>query len=54
MYVDDGLVISERKKAINVVLKELTKAFEITTSEVKYFIGPEIMQNKPDSAIEIR
>lgn len=35
-------------------MKELTKTFKITTSEVKYFIGLEIKQNKPESSIEIR
>lgn len=42
LFVDDGLIISESKAAIQAVITKLESLFEITVSDVSTFIGIQI------------
>lgn len=42
IYVDDGLIISRDKNAIDTVLDELRGTFDITVNSLNYFVGLEI------------
>lgn len=46
LYVDDGLIISSSKEAIQLVLSELKKQFEITIGDGTYFVGLEIKRDR--------
>lgn len=46
LFVDDGLIISKNKSVLNVVLEKLKGEFEITISELNYFVGLEIKRNR--------
>ena len=45
IYVDDGLLISPSKQAIETVLLELQKTFEVKVSEANYYVGIEIKRD---------
>lgn len=49
LYVDDGIVMSSDITVIDEVLSKLQKQFEITVSDVNYFVGMQITQNEDGS-----
>ena len=53
LYVDDGLVISKSKYAIDKVLHELKCKFEITMGDVNEFIGMEVKRDREKCTIKI-
>lgn len=53
LYVDDGMLISKSKIAINDVLIYLKSCFQITVDEAEEFIGLEISRNRENRTIKI-
>lgn len=45
IYVDDGLILSTSKQAINTILTELKSNFEITLGNVNCYVGIEIVRD---------
>ena len=53
LYVDDGLLICKSKLAIEKVLSELKKEFEITSGDADEFVGMEISRDREKRTIKI-
>lgn len=53
IYVDDGLIFSRNKQAIDTVLSEMKNSCEIKIYNPEYFVGMEIKRRKEDGSIFI-
>lgn len=53
LYVDDGLILSHRKEAIDTMVKHLSSEFKITLGNGKYYVGMEIERNREERTITI-
>lgn len=53
LYVDDGLVMSNSKTTIDIVLRELRNQFEVTIGDCKLFAGLEIRRDRQSKKIVI-
>ena len=53
LYVDDGLIMSMSKGAIDVVLRKIKKHFEITIVPLRYYVGLEIERDRESRKIKI-
>lgn len=52
-YVDDGLLMSDSKSAIDRILEELRKTFKITMNDDSYFVSLELKRDKAQRTIKI-
>lgn len=53
LYVDDGLMLCECMKAIEIVLEHLKSKFKITSGEANEFVGIEIKRDRPNRSIKL-
>lgn len=53
LYVDDGLILSHSKNAINSLVTKLSKAFKITLGNGEYYVGMEIKRDRKAKTITI-
>lgn len=53
LYVDDGLIFTETKETMDVIVKHLTSSFDVRISEPNYFVGMQIERNRCDRTIFI-
>ena len=51
LYVDDGLILAEDVTALTSFTNELKKAFEVTVSDLGYFVGMEIKHDIENGSI---
>ena len=51
LYVDDGLLLSKSKKAIDTIIDEMKKKFEVTIGNAAYYVGMEIKRNRAKKTI---
>lgn len=53
LYVDDGLILSQNKRAIDGMVKKLSDEFKITLGSCDYYVGMEIKRNRDIGSITI-
>lgn len=53
LYVDDGLILSHSKAALNVLIDKLSRAFKITLGNSNYYVGLEIQRDRKGKTIGI-
>lgn len=53
LYVNDGLVISKLKSALDSFLEDLKNAFKIKISEPRYFVGFKLERNRDNRSFRI-
>ena len=53
LYVDDGLLLSSSKTAIDTLIEKLNNAFQITLGKANYYVGLEIKRDRKAKTISI-
>ena len=51
LYVDDGLLLSQSKKAINILLKQMQLKFDVTIGNASYYVGMQIKRDRANKSI---
>lgn len=53
LYVDDGLLLSHSRKAIDAMIERLQNEFKITLGKADFYVGMEIKRNRKEKTISI-
>lgn len=53
LYVDDGMILSNNEETLNILVRKLENAFELTYGIIDYYVGMEIKRDRVAKTISI-